>query len=548
MRALGLCGLLGAASALLVASPVAAQDGAPDAAATTGSDLRGAEEKIIVRFGVGYDLASGSLSGEDGVQGDVVNDSVARTTNQFATGDLALGTRGLGLSTLNSYVLVTTALDLDGNPAINAFEAQMAEGASAHPSVFNRYDGAQNVLVHSAYAELDGLTTNRDSALSHINLRAGRQFHWGVGAVTFDGATVGYNDGSVDVGLRFGRRSAVYNVTQDDPGLIGGVSAAYDLADTADVPLLLRLDFMHFQREVTLLEIDRPYADGKEKVDVQVDKGELAAYLEVGESGRLDARFSMLGADPSHAQLGAVWGFGDSALFIDFDQKLGPDLFYDIAGGPSKEVGGQMITYETYRLNIPDRQPFTDIQARLEIWPNKELAITPLGGYHLVLADAAERTAYDADRAFWGLGVRYNLQVSKGAGLELVTEYKGQSVTRDESVGDSFFSVASGAETGSHEISGGLEYARGTRFVEGRMLGGRTLTVGLGGFYRRYTLDNRYIDATAEDFVGAEAEVKWNASKYLGLKARYELARDSNVFARPFGNFNGVRAGVEGRF
>lgn len=530
---------------LLVAAPLSAQE----SAVQEGSDLRAAEEELIVRFGLGYDLANTSLSGQQDLQGLSYAPSNLRTTTGFVTGDLALGTRGAGLKNLNTYILGSMALDTGGNPATLAVADAQSEDVSAQPSVFNRYSGAQNLLLHTGYAELDGLSSNPDSALSHLHVRAGRQFHWGLSALTFDGATLGYADGSLDVSVRAGRRAAVYDVSQDDPGLIGGFTAAYDFQEAAHLPLLVRAEFVHFQREVVLLELDRRLEGGKERVDVSLNTGELAAYLDVGESGRLSAALSTLDASPSHARLGASWAIGQSAVFVDLDQKVGPDLFYDIAGGPSKTVDGRNTTLETYRLNIPDRQPYSDIRARAEIWPTEALSITPSAGYHLVLPESDRaRTAYDADQALWGLGARYDIRVSQAAALALHVDYSGLTTTRDPSPEPTFFDNAAGAESSMHEVAGGLEYARGSRFVGSRMLGGRSFTLGLGGFYRTYTLTNRFIPDTAEDYFGAQASVRWEASKYLALRGLYEFAQDSNVFSRIFGSFQGVRAGVEGRF
>lgn len=531
--------------ALLTGSHAAAQD----AAVETGSDLRAAEEQVITRVGLGLDFATTGLSGEEDLQGQLYGDDTVRTTTNFVVGEVALGTRGLGLKNLNTYILTTAALDTGGNPAVDAVEDAATTDSSAQPSVFNRYSGAQNVLLHTAYAELDGLSSNPEGALSHVTLRAGRQFHWGMSALTFDGATLGYADGSLDLGVRFGRRAAIYDVSQDDPGLIGGASVAYDFKEKADLPLLVRAEFIHFQREVVLLPIDRAQEGNKERVDVTVDTGELAAYLDVGESGRLNAALSLLGADPSHARLGLTWAFGQSALFLDLDQKVGPDLFYDIAGGPGKTIDDRNTTLETYRLNIPDRQPYSDLRARLELWPTESLSITPSAGYHLVLPESERaRTAFDADQASWGLGARYDIRISKAAALALTADYNGLTSTREPSDEPTFFDVASGAESSMHELSGGLEYARGSRFVGSRMLGGRSLVIGVGGFFRSYTLTNRFIPDTAEDYVGGQANVRWEAGKFLALRGVYELARDSSVFTRPFGNFQGIRAGVEGRF
>lgn len=493
---------------------------------------RALEEGVILRLGVGYEFVGTDNSGEPALQGHVPE---LRTTTQFLDADLALGTRGLGWRHLNSYALGTFVMDLQG-PADD-------DELLAHGSAYHGFDGARAFLLHLAYAEIEGFTDA--GAAARMHLRGGRQFHWGMVAVTFDGGTFGYDDGQLAAAVRFGRRSAVFDTTQDDPGLVGGATFAYDFGKGDG--LLLRGEYIFFAREIELSAADRQYVKDVRAVDETIHAAELAAYYDITRDFLIQGRVDFVAPEVSHARAGIRWSFDTSTLFIDFDQKIGRDLFYDLAGGRGFERNDRRATYESLRLNIPDRQPYSDVRALLSWELAEAFALEPSIGGRKSYGEEAELSAYDADRLSWGLGAFSGLRIDKVSGLEIEGRYDGHYYGRADNGEGHFFDTAAGAEVLAHELSAGLRYTRGSRFVGNRILGNRVFTAGVSGFLEAFTLDNRYIEALDESLVGARLEADWAFSTYASVRAAYEFAKDSTVFARFVEPFHGVRVRVEGR-
>src|SRR5262249_43433693 len=151
------------------------------------------------------------------------------------------GTSGIGLEGLNSYFLGTSRVDLSG-------PAELRSVAST--DIVYRYNRAREFAFHQIYAELEGFTS--EGALSHVFLRAGRQTHFEQVGMSFDGATLGYRDERLEIMLRGGQRSAVFNRTQDDPGLVFGGNVGYDFGS-----LSLRGEFIYFRRDLALFPRDQ---------------------------------------------------------------------------------------------------------------------------------------------------------------------------------------------------------------------------------------------------------------------------------------------------
>lgn len=522
------------------------------------TDGRDAAERLIFKAELRYDATSSGLAEAAAPQGEIYNEDQIRTGANYALGDLRLGTRRVLLPTLNTYAIASGGLDIDGQPNITAMDQERARDASEHRYLQQPY-GDNALFLHTAYAELEGFTET--GALKNLYLRAGRQFHWGVGSVTFDGATFGYGDGALNINARFGQRSGVYNLTQDDLGLVGGVDVSYDFRANLDVPLLLKAEYVFYTRDVNLTERDAQIYNLQSET-VTLNLAQLSGYLDITDDVLLSARLKITDTALSRGWLGLRWGISDSALLlVDLHQKIGPDVFYDMTGGQSLRVNNpgtgieRTSSYEVYRLNITDLEPFTEVQARLPWELVDWLTLQPEVGGRFSLGDAQALSPYDASYVNWGLGSYVRAPISDKAGVEFDVRYQGRAYDRSNIQDDGLFTdVSSGPEQMSNEVNVQVAYNRGQRFVSGRMLGNRSLHLGLGGFYKAYVLRSRRLVVGSEPsdndeaVVGLNAQGRWWATENLNLGLRYEYAKDSNVFYSHLSEFHTVQGSVTAQF
>ena len=510
----------------------AAMVGLLTAGASSALAQRAVEEGVILRADVGFQHVTTKASGDPDLQG---NDPGAalRDPTQFVDVGLAIGTRKLGYSPLNTYVLGQFLLDLGGTPKVDE--------AVGHPSVLHAYGDARRLALHLAYAELDGFTEG--GALANLHLRAGRQFHWGPVGFTFDGATLAYDDGTLAVALRGGRRAGVFAEEQDDPGLLAGLDLAYALGGRQG--LSLRAEYLYFTRELTLDRRDTVrLVPGEETVDYTVHLAEVGAFYDITREVLVSLRASLVAPEVSHVRGALRWALGASTLLVDVDEKIGRDLSYDLAGGRGVVRRDRNTTYEALRLNIADRQPFTDGQATLELALTDGFNLVPQVGVRATHGEAANLTPYDANQVRWGLGGYYDLPFDAQSGLELELSYGGTRYDRTDE--EHFDDAGAGGERVAHNISAGVRYARGRRVVGNRVLGGRIFTAGIHAYQDIWVLGNRFIDDTDERAGGIGAQVQWAFTEWTSVRGAYEFARDSTVFSRWVEPFHGVRIALEG--
>jgi hypothetical protein len=544
----------------LILWPLGARAAEPEVSAEAFAPLPSGiddlERRIIARFNVDVAPVVTSISSQPNPIGLPETSDTLRAGSTYLEGAAALGTRGMLLPTLNTYFLGTGNFDLAGVPTvtapINGPPPMGTPRPAAEPSIYDRFPNGRALLLHLGYGEVDGIT--KDGALAHVKIRAGRQFHYGLTGVTFDGATAGYDDGELEIMGRIGQRSAVFDRTQPHPGIIAGGDARYrhDFGSAASIDAAI--EFMHFQRDIVLLDRDQAIMAaslaGATTVHSTDDVGELRANLYLGSELGLWGRLSYVNPDVSHGRVGAEWSSGPLAVLLSFDEKIGRDLTFDLASASGiTSAAGRNSTYEIFRLNIPNLQPYSELDATIAYEALDWLEIDFRPGGRWVHGDVASRSAFDANHLLLGGDAYGRFRLDAESGLEAALDYDALFYSRDGTQGDL---RTLGGEMQSHTFSASLRYMRGDRFVHGRMIGGQRLSVGVGTFSRLSKFDTTPFNASAssvtESVIGGRADARWSFSKYAATYLAYEYALDSNVFDPQFGGFHLLRAGIEGRF
>lgn len=578
-------------------SPALAQDKKPEADARADmpafpADRADAENRLILRLQAGFSFTTTSLvDADDGVPrflaGHAVGEDMREATN-YVTGSLQLGTLGVGTPTLNTYANMSFGLDGDGAPEpefdedLNLFipeELEPLEDGSFHPLVVHP-QGDLGIFLHSAYAEFDGFSTS--GAGKDFSLRAGRQGHWSsFGSVIFDGATVGYENGKINFAARVGQRAQVYEraETQDDPGLYGGATLAMDFD-----PVMIRAEYALFSRKLELSERDIERLDIEEE-EFTLNLVEVGAFIDPSDNMLLSVRLQAFDAALTFARLGVIWQAAKTVgVRLDFAQKIQEGMPYDMLGGRGIRVTDQRTgltrnsTYESLHLNIPDRQPFSDLQVQVPVaLLDGQLEIIPRGGFHLVLGDTEELNPYDATSFNFGVGAYFHQTISREAQFEVQAEYDGIIYDRTDILGGEnaglMSDVRAGPEDAVHTLYLGTRYIRGKRVGRVFQLSQRWLSLGVGGFARIYQLGYRpYIntvlaevqdeiggDIDDDDFdaadlndtdvlFGARLDAKWWATDYTALEFVFEFAQDSEIFMPHLGPFTSVQLNADIQF
>lgn len=533
---------------LFVSSPAMAQEATT---AIVPVDLPDAERRVIVDFELGFGPVLTGLSGNPDTLGVVPTDGSYEDQNLFLDGNVALGTRGILWPTFNLYGLGGGVLDLRGRPGTTPGESAVLDPPALHPSIAHRYGDARALQLHLAYGEIEGITT--EGILSYFHLRAGRQFHFSRVGTTFDGITLGYDGPHFKAAARVGSRSSIYDRTQGqsdflDGGLLAGGDLAWDFGE--DFPLSIRAEVLHYQRTISLtVARERVLEGGADQVDQATTIGDLVIEYAPTNDLIIDAAASFAFPSLSHLTAGLDWNLDSVALLVDFDEKVGRDIFYDLAGGRGLRGPDRFTTYETFRLNFPDRRNYTDLDARLVLALTEWLELEPHAGFRVVHGDVQDTSPYDATFVSYGLTGYGNFKVDSGNGFETNLGFRGVTYFRGDGAEGNFRDAASGGEELWHEISAGLRYVHGGGFRGRRLLSERSLSIGAQGFLRLTRFDNRYLEEAVNDGAfGVGADALWQFTRFTGVRLAYEFVRDSSVFYDYLGGFHAVRVAVKGSF
>jgi hypothetical protein len=502
-------------------------------------DLPDAEKRVIVDFEIGFNPVFGGLSGRADPFGAIPGDTTYRDSNLFLEGNAALGTNGILYPTLNIYGLGSGIFDLRGASDVPV----------VHPSNAYRYGDARALFLHLAYAELEGITDS--GFLKGFHLRAGRQFHFSRVGLTFDGATIGYDDKGAQVAFRIGTRSAVFDRTQGDSkifkgGLFIGGDLGYDFGP--DFPLSIQAEVMHYRRSIDLFTRDDRLDPGVTEAQQRTTTGDLRIEYAPTSDTIIGLTGEFAFPALSHIRAFALFTLADVNFMIDFDQKIGRDLFYDLAGGVGIDRFDRRTTYETFRLNLLNPQPYSDLGAIVTIPLTGWLEVEPNAGFRLVEGPKDESSPFDASRARYGLNVYGNFRIDNGNGLEALAGFTGIFYLRGDNE-NNFRDLTSGGEDLSHEVFAGLRFVHGGGFRGRRLLSERTISIGAQGFARIASFSSRWVaDPVNERVFGAGVDAHWQFTRFSGVRVAYEFARDSLLFYDYLDAFHAVRASLEASF
>jgi hypothetical protein len=183
------------------------------------------EDKVVFRFNLGFGLDGGQLWRAPADEQAPAYQAV----RIYGFGDAVLGSRGLGVPSLSTYMAANFRLDEPGS-----------RRNTAVPSIYDG-DGVGPVLVRSGYAELDGFL--RHPLLHPVYVRAGRQFRYGPAIAHFDGLTVGYDTRAVSAGLYAGVGVSLHGFDRDrylaSGGALAGGNLRVDLHELWRLPLVM---------------------------------------------------------------------------------------------------------------------------------------------------------------------------------------------------------------------------------------------------------------------------------------------------------------------
>jgi hypothetical protein len=180
-------------------------------------------DKVIFRFNLGVGLDSGLPSGDPMLSGSRLQAIEGyQQTRAYGFADTVVGTKGVGVSGLNSYLA-----------AHFRFSGDFSNTSTALPSVYDKE--LQRPLVRSAYAEANDLFQHK--LLKPMYLRAGRSYHYGLSVMQYDGVKIGYDTPALKLSLLSGKRTGLYGLDQD-------VFAAEDFVGGSDI----RVDFYEWKR------------------------------------------------------------------------------------------------------------------------------------------------------------------------------------------------------------------------------------------------------------------------------------------------------------
>lgn len=501
------------------------------------TSMRDIEERVQFKVNVGYAVDGAGLSGDIGKGGFAPGDITDPDGNQFTEtrqaliGDAVIGTRGILLPTLNTYFLSRYQLDFDG--------------ASQFASLNNVYDSGdgRDILVHAAYAEVDGLDS---IGVKGAYLRGGRQFRYGgsMFVTRFDGITAGYNDPAIEATGFFGRRASVF--FNDDPGLVGGGGIKLRLKELANVPLDLSADYLFYDGggdgELALnadfdgdgqndvLNLAKNYFElgaktwfGNSRITAHVrlaDKGERVEFGELQEAGFALASIGVRLRQVITRKI---------LLVADVEQRFEDDLSYDYINPSPVDV---INVSQQLGIGIDPPEQSTRIGARINAMVTREVELWGFGRINI----SGDEKLSGFHRPWQEFGIAASARAARR--VTVMGQYKLRLTTLDDDANgvETLFDDTSGSGVNNfQELSAEARYSMGYKKV----------TVGVGGYFRVYSLQSPYTEVENDARAGGRAMLDYFFSKMTGVKLEGEVAQPSPTFSPEISTLVAFRAMME---
>lgn len=205
--------------------------------------------KVVFRFQIGYQLDEGQLADHQLASGAPVP-ADNRNTRFAQSGDLVLGSRGLLLAPLSSYLAAGFRLDQDGALA----------SSTSVPSYLDVTGEGRAFLVRHGWAELLGL----GGWLSPLSVRAGRQYRYGLAVIQFDGVSVAWEGTTISASGFVGQRVSLYgkdlapslgnlpNPPAVGSGTVAGLELELRLYRFTHAPVVIDVDTLTWQDQANV--------------------------------------------------------------------------------------------------------------------------------------------------------------------------------------------------------------------------------------------------------------------------------------------------------
>jgi hypothetical protein len=480
-------------------------------------------ERVVFRFNIGFGLDGGQPSEEPRLNGTSCgrnSDCLKEYTRNriYGFGDAVLGSRGMLLSSLNTYFASQFRFDQD-----------LRGGFSAVPSAYDGR-GVSDMQVRSAYGEIQGI--RRWRWLKPLYLRIGRQYRYGAAVAHFNGLTASYDTRVVSLGL-FGGTSLNLYSTANAPDIgeengVGGLNARLNLAALGLGPIVLTTNTLRFDRH---------------------DHSDLAVAVRWRRN--LDTHLRMRNVDSKLARVDMQVRTRLSAVtvaMLDLAHSTRRDWRYDAF---LTRPQGDITDVRRYLgLEPPGPRTYLSLRAGTVLLDNVDLL---LRGAAVVEHDDPEDDSTDEDASFASSyvegGAALELRLQRTLSLGLSTVIRGYRTQDPPGIS------APLEDPLPQELPDHLGYAHERSFVEAgaviRYTQGARLFSAEAEFYgRAYERTLLYETAdvpTSDERVGGRMSVESWAGERLRLRLEYDVTTELPVIPELRG-LKSLRVLMEGRF
>ena len=471
-------------------------------------------ERLILRFNLGMGLDGGQPSGENRLS-DVGLDEQAdyERLRIYSFGDAVVGTRGLGMEGLNSYLA-----------AHFRYNQSFSQNSTALPSLYDR--NFSQPIVRSGYVEVDEVFEHR--LLRPMHVRAGRSYQYGIAAFQFDGVTVGYDTPALRLSAFAGQRSNLFGLSNNlyaEDGTVAGASVRADLYEWKRWPVVLtaaslRFDARDHFRSGLALRWNRDVLVGAslQTLDGEVARSSLTVDARLSEVTTVNMRIDRRGRSDWSYGLGQVLPIAPDVSRSD------PRRYLDL--GPVLPRTHLSLRYGTVLLR------------------NIDLLIRGGGAVDGHDPETQEASSFSSSYAEGGaaLEVQMRRAIRIGAAMTGRRYFLGDNKQPETSPGIANPLPANIASTGVSSFwEGGLSlfYSPGARLFRGS-----------AEFYgRRYGFLSEYLEDNITAIrSGGRFSVEGWLGKRLRLKGEYDITLGPLLMAPELRGLKTLRVLLEGTF